>query len=356
MSIWQRKFYVKERWQMRYNKSMKKGRLKKGFTIIEVILFLAISAAIFAAVMSNTSTTVARRRYNDSVASFVEELRNAYSATINVENYRAKTDDSSYFCSVTSGFLNGGLTINSPIDKAVTNPNADNYPGRTKCAVYGQVITFGEDSDKGSSDIHRYDLIGVALTENIIPDKTSDEVLYGLQHVGANIVTMTQIPSDVLNPTTCRASLAGTTGTYHPEWTGRIENRKTGDKANRDLYHGAILIARSPLSATVHTYFYTAHNDVTKDNPSDNSFDFYVQKWLNNTGTGSCSGFSAYKSKFAAVNKWRKDQDLDICVGSEDIFATGGKRRAIRIHGDGSTESAVELLSEVDSNLVCGVE
>ena len=338
---------------------MKKGRLKKGFTIIEVVLFLAISAAIFAAVMSNTSSAVARRRYNETVSGFVEELRNAYSATVNVENYRVKTEDSSYFCSVTAGFLNGGLTINSPIDTSVTNPNADNYPGRTKCAVYGQVITFGEDSDKGSSDIHRYDLIGVALTEDIVPDKTSDEVLYGLQHVGANIVTMTQVPSNVTNPTNCKASLAGTTGVFHPDWTGRIENRKKADdSANRDLYHGAILIARSPLSATVHTYFYTATGDVSKDNPSDSTFDFYVQNWLSSTGTGSCNGFAAYKNKFAAINstKWRKDQNLDLCIGSEDLFSTGGKRRAIRIHGDGSTESSVELLSEVDSNLVCGVD
>ena len=331
------------------NKTMKKGRLKKGFTIIEVVLFLAISGAIFAAIMSNTAATVARRRYTDSVQSFVEEIRNAYSATVNVENYRIATEDSSYFCSVTAGFINGSLTPNSLIDNSAKK-TADNYPGRTKCAVYGQILTFGEG---GSTNINRYDLIGIAATDKIdINDNGSgiDETLSSLKKVGANIVTMTQIPINATTPTTCKASLAGTSSHYTPQWTGTIENKK-----DRNFYHGAIMIARSPLSATVHTYFYSATGDISQDNPDDGVFE--VQKWLNTTGTGSCAGFKTSADKFAAIDQshWRNDKDLDICVGSEDLFATNYHRRAIRIHADGSTESSVELLSETESDNVCTV-
>ena len=325
---------------------MKKGRLKKGFTIIEVVLFLAISGAILAAIMSNAAYSVARRRYNDSVTSFVEEIRNAYSATVNVENYRKETQDASYFCSVSSAFLTGSLKANSPIEISVDKTD-DNYPGRTKCAIYGQVITFGEN---GSSDIHRYDLIGIAVTGNIEPDD-SDEVLSALKKVGANIVTMTQVPADAPNPpTVCKASLAGTSSYYRPQWTGQLEN-----KHNRDIYRGAIMIARSPVSGTVHTYFYSESGDVADDSSALDET-FYVDKWLNNnSGTMDCSTFAIYKDTFAAIDsyKWRKDKDLDICVGSEDLYALSDKRRAIRIHRDGSTESSVELLSETDSEAVC---
>lgn len=332
---------------MRYNNSMKKGR-RKGFTIIEVALFLAITGAIFVAVMVNTASTVARRRYSDTVNDAVEIIREAYSATINVENYRKKTDDASFWCSTTSAF-NGGFHR----DSDSTSAKIDNYPGRTRCAIYGQLLVFDEPNTNDSSDtdsyIYRYTVIGRAVDNNIEPTGM-DEVLNSLKTVAANVVTMKQIDNSAVN---CNAALAGNYTSHSLQWGGRLENRK-----DRNPYRGAILIARSPISATVHTYIYSQYKDVSKDNPI-NDTTFSIQDWLHTTPTSACNStaFSNAASRFVQApitsNKWIKNQDLDLCVGSDDLQSVGNRRRAIRIHGDGSNESAVELLTEAESALVC---
>jgi type II secretory pathway pseudopilin PulG len=334
---------------------MRKEIVKKGFTIIEVALFLAISGAIFAMIMTNTSRTVARRRYNDSVNDVVEEIRNAYSAAINVENYRQNTEDASFWCSATSAYQ-GGFHVDSSAQASAAK-KTDNYPGRTRCAVYGQLITFGENRDKSrgsNSDMFRYTIIGRAVEKDIEPGD-GDEVLNALKEVGANVVTMLQKNN---NMTSCVAAPAGNWTTHSLQWTGRIENRH-----DRNLYNGAIMIARSPISATVHTYIYSGKKNTSLANQtSDTTFD--IQAWLAKTGVAMCNSavFQNASSNFImkAINngQWIKDQDLDICVGSEDdLYAVGYKRRAIRIHGDGSTESAVELLPETevdkDNKLIC---
>ena len=318
--------------------------LKKGFTLIEVALFLAISGAIFAMIMTNTSRTVARRRYNDSVNDVVEEIRNAYSATINVENYRVNTEDASFWCSTTSAYQ-GGFHVDSSAMSS-SEKKTDYYPGRTRCAVYGQVLTFGENAE---SDIYRYTLIGRAIEKDIEPGD-DDEVLGGLREVGANIITMMQNNETM---TSCKAAPAGNWTAHSLQWTGRIEN-----KEDRNLYKGAIMIARSPISATVHTFIYSAQKDASLDNPENDST-FAVQNWLKNTAVAGCNSatFQAASNDFVtkAINegKWIRNQDLDICIGSEDLYAVGNKRRAIRIHGDGSNESAVELLAETDGIAIC---
>ncbi|MBP5674930.1 type II secretion system protein [Candidatus Saccharibacteria bacterium] len=337
---------------------MKKMK-KKGFTIIEVALFLALSGAIFAMIMSGTASRIAKRRYTDAVNDLAEDLRNAYSAAINVENYRVKTEDSSFFCSITSAFSGSSIQINSSTITTGAG-KTDNYPGRTRCAYYGQVITFGEDNN---TTVHHYDIIGLAKTDNLEPEGKDDVLLAlsdgtssdgSLAGIKANIVTIRNEDSNAIK---CSASTAGNNSSYLPQWDAKIEN-----KENRNLYRGAIMIARSPISGTIHTYLYTYSGDTTKDNPSSDKT-FFVQEWLKNTPKKDCKTFSADAGRFVKyaidTNKWKKttasggEAHMDICVGSDDLFAVGNKRRAIRIHGDGSTEAAIEVMTETDSVGIC---
>lgn len=339
---------------------------KKGFTLIEVVLFLAISAAIFAAVMTGTSATVGKRRYKDSVDGVVEEIKNAYSAAINVENYRRSTEDSSFFCSITSAFSGHSVVKNSSTHDSKTK--TDNNPGRTRCAYYGQVITFGENND---TKVHRYDLIGLALENNIEPEG-DDDVLHAIgsndavintsteetknnKSAKVNIVTMKNLDDSGYN---CSASLAGNTYSYTPGWEARIEN-----KNDRNLYKGAIMIVRSPISGTIHTYFYSRRGQSFDYNSNgttvkDNNDDFFnVQAWLSSTASGNCGGFYRNTGYFVdraiREGKMVKNANLEFCIGSEDLYAVGNRRRAIRIHGDGSNEAAVELLTESESAVAC---
>ena len=361
-----------------HNKA-RKPLIKKGFTMIEVLFFLAISGLILAYVISDTAGRTARYRYNDTVTDVVEEIRNAYSATINVENDHTP-EDTSVFCSITTAFdSGGGLTVNSPIvtTSGTSAKKTDNHPGRTRCAIYGQLLTFGEPTDvqtdkKAISVLRRYTLVGLAVDGNLDDLKNAvasggDDVLKGLELVGANIVTLKQKDNSVSSNTECSVATIGNTATHQLQWTGRVENRE-----DRNSYRGAILIARSPISGTVHTYFYSNYGnksensdgEILKDNPDDDQT-FFINEWLKDitNSNRTCGSFSPsgsntngyFVNKAIRENKFIKNKKLDLCIGSDDLIATNNKRRAIRIHGGGSTESSVELLTENDSTSTCKV-
>lgn len=52
---------------------------KKGFTLIEVVLFLALSGALVASLIAGTSRSISQKRYNDTVDNFVDYLQGLYS-------------------------------------------------------------------------------------------------------------------------------------------------------------------------------------------------------------------------------------------------------------------------------------
>ncbi len=62
---------------------------QKGFTIIEVVLFLAISSSLAVVLMAGTGIAIQRQQYRDSVQSFAEFLGGQYSRAVSVDNSRA---------------------------------------------------------------------------------------------------------------------------------------------------------------------------------------------------------------------------------------------------------------------------
>lgn len=63
-----------------------------GFTVIEVVLFLAISGAMAIALLAGVSTAIQRQQYRDAVHSFAGFLSDQYSKVLSVENDRRATD------------------------------------------------------------------------------------------------------------------------------------------------------------------------------------------------------------------------------------------------------------------------
>lgn len=142
-----------------YNKTMQKTRHRFGFTIIEVMLVLTISTALAMAILSTITANIHRQRFLDSYTDLANYLRSVYSATINVQNPRLFTEESGFSCTLNSLWdENGHLT---------TNTDTDNYPGRSRCAIYGKLITFGEkdpDTSTPNTKVHMYDIIGRVYT------------------------------------------------------------------------------------------------------------------------------------------------------------------------------------------------
>ena len=51
---------------------------RKGFTLVEIALFLSITALLFAGIIVGTNNSIAQQRYTDAVQNFTELLRSVY--------------------------------------------------------------------------------------------------------------------------------------------------------------------------------------------------------------------------------------------------------------------------------------
>ena len=61
-------------------------KVKRGFTLVEVALFLAVTGLLFVGVVLGIQNSLFQQKYNDSVQGFAEFLRSIYSQTANTEN------------------------------------------------------------------------------------------------------------------------------------------------------------------------------------------------------------------------------------------------------------------------------
>lgn len=100
-------------------------RSQTGFTIIEVMLFLAITGVLTAAVLVGSGVSINQQRYRDSVTSLQSYIQQQYNQVANTTNGRAGdwTCDS-----------NGNVTQTS-------GPSGGEPRGTSDCVVLGRVIT-----------------------------------------------------------------------------------------------------------------------------------------------------------------------------------------------------------------------
>lgn len=64
-------------------------RYQSGFTIIEVVLFLAISGVMAVGLLVGMGAAISSQQYRDSVQSYADYLRGQYSRVVGVENDRS---------------------------------------------------------------------------------------------------------------------------------------------------------------------------------------------------------------------------------------------------------------------------
>ena len=258
---------------------------KSAFTLVEVSLFIALTGVLLTGVIVATQGSVSRQRFADSTQDLADYLREAYSAVFYVQN------------------------------------SSVSDPGRTDIAIYGKMLTFGEEcgssatcnSNQISSVIYSYDIVGNAISASASADYAELDPLTALTSPGIS------------------AHIDYTTRASHlPLWGASVEN--TGASGDNTLFRGALLIIHSPVYGTVYTY--TLHGSVI---PSGN-----VQ--LSNYVNTSASPRSVYFSLAA----------LDLCLDSPDRFyALGTSRRNIRVARNGRNSSAVQLLEVDDSDNAC---
>lgn len=176
---------------------------RRGFTLIEVALFLAVSGLLFIGITVGVQSSIKQQRYNDSVQNFAEFLRTAYSQALNVQH-------------------------------AGTNK------GRSGSAIYGKLITFGESRD----------LDGHGNTKGMI---FSYDIIANANASGGSADALSQLK--LMNIRT----VATEADSYTPRWSAKIQ------KKNYEAFKGAVLIVRHPSSGIVYTYYSEKVVEVNSD-------------------------------------------------------------------------------------------
>lgn len=180
-------------------------RVRRGFTLIEVSLFLVITTAVFVGIAVGTQSSIFQQRYNDAVQNYVEFFRSVYSQ--------------------------------------VTNVQSENT-GRSDKAIYGKLVTFNVDGDNNNV-INSYNVIGdvdaISCNDN--------SVLGRLACLGADVVIIDK--DGVYQP-------VGFVEDYKPRWASQIQTTDGWvDDVGYKPFTGALLIVRSPSTGAVNTYFTT---------------------------------------------------------------------------------------------------
>ena len=106
----------------------------KGFTIIEVMLFLALSGFLLVGILAGTGSSIANQRYKDAVQDAVDALRDAYSFVSDTQVQLRENGKG----------VCGGLT-SEQFDSSSVAQAYNSGRGRTQCVVYGAVVSINGD-------------------------------------------------------------------------------------------------------------------------------------------------------------------------------------------------------------------
>lgn len=172
-----------------------------GFTLIEVAIFLAVTGALFAAITVGVQNSIYQQRYNDTVQSFADFLRNLYSEVSDVQN-------------------------------------ASESMGRSGKAIYGKMAVFGEGGDGDKQVVTVYTVVGDAVSSAKIGDGDTLGLLSGLN---ANVFVKGE--ND-------KMKLAGIVENYTPKWSARVQSTES----QTEDFKGTLLVVRNPKTGIIQTF------------------------------------------------------------------------------------------------------
>lgn len=201
-----------------------------GFTIIEVVLFLAITGVMIAGLLIGIGYSVTRQQYSDSVNSFAAVMQQQYDAVVNVSSDRG---------SGSGVYVRDGSSIVCPS----ADPSAGNIgtQGRSECTIIGRRIVSN----------------GTTLTiEPIIAqqdyNRLKEPFLSLLNSLEASTTPYNEIDSRVLQASELKV-YDGTKEEYSPAWGAIMHAPGVNERLAFTM-----VILRSPYSGAVRTYIDTS--------------------------------------------------------------------------------------------------
>lgn len=197
------------------------GTTSRGFTIIEVILFLAITGLMLAGVFAGISGSVNRQRYQDASTSLMDFFQGQYNLVDNVHSNRSDT--------VSCG--TGGVNLGSPQPR-----------GTSDCSIIGRYVT--------TSD-------GKVLVSRPV-------------YAAADVTSLSEIDDNLtnLNLSLAPDTLNDDDEQYTVAWSSYVYT--DGNDSNRDF---TMLLVRLPSSGLTRTYFTSSANATIANTIADTSTD-----------------------------------------------------------------------------------
>ena len=317
-----------------------KGAFLRGFTIIEVMLFLALSGVLLAGILGGLGGNIARQRYNDAVQDIANMMRDQYSFVSDTQITQRNKEDSYCYGLVQSDVNNDDA---KSYFRSLNSSSADDkiaYRGRTNCVIYGAVVSITEKYIETTELIGRdYGTIVKQRegTDNPVRSDLSDiEILKDV--VSANNVAL---HCNLDDSEDCYVRSADNSRTQNTKWGTRLL-----DPEGKPI-HKTLMIIRSPRDGSIRTYVWDNAIKVIGGGPDE--YVRYADLNALNDGKGKKFNEGQPLNDYG-VNRYLTDdnfkiQALDICVDSGDSQTYSNARRLIKIKKAGMGQSAVELMN-----------
>lgn len=263
------------------------GQKQHGFTIIETMLYLGVSALLLAGLLGGVTIAIQRQRFSDSVATTQGFVQQQFNETQNTLNNRPGTE------SCQAGTPGSG------------NP-AQASRGASQCLVAGKLLDFAPSGAGGAGHIRTHNvLIGANVSDDYTNYTGGDIGLF--QSKGANGLNTTVVQ----NP--------ANDATFDVPWGASLPQLYfNGSSPKNGTPIRYIALLRSPISGSISLYYLTKTSDL-----ADNS-----------------EPLASTLRAFAA------DQAARVCINSADIstakallkIAAIGTQDGVTTHFDNDPE------------------
>lgn len=199
---------------------------RAGFTIIEVMLVLAISGSLVAGLLVGTGVSINIQRYRDSVVSLHTTLQNQYNRLTSVENDRS--DD--WVCA------------NGQVNQVESGGSGR---GQTDCVILGRIVVIDDSTITSASVTGSGTVLDAGVEGDLATIKASYQ--FGI------------IPSSI--------------ETSQLEWNARLAWPAQGLEAEghttEETRHIALFFLRSPLTGLTYTFSSDTVTDIATIQPAD---------------------------------------------------------------------------------------
>lgn len=338
----------------------KGDNFRRGFTIIEIMLFLAISGMLLAGVLIGIGDNIARQRYNEAVEDIADVLRNQYAYTTDVQIAERGLDDDVCYGLISDDIKTDGADAEQ-LNRFFASINEEKAisisgRGRTNCVVYGTVVTINGDTIQSTTMIGkdyrtlmRQVELGLTTIEEI--GFTNENLVNG--EVDLNTMTDADILHTFSHANNLYVRCHGTGSSCYVRTPSAVRTVKTKwGTSLKNIYNeplqATIIVFRSPRDGSVRTY--TMPDRVLKFNDEVIDYDA-INSQNNDSGELYAPDILNRKGIYEYLDSSLvTQQNVYICVDSGDAQTYSNHQRMIKINGHGHGQNAVELIDmDVDS-------